>query len=606
MVSVVSLPTLSQSACNYKYKETADQNIENGSIATWSNLPAEIRLSILRLCSIKIWTNMMLLDKASFSLVNTIVYDLFKMAPNKLEKTSKELYPLLFSKEAKKAIKTDSVYQKYISSPCLDKIKHLDYVKIGKLILFRNKMFIFKNKSGCLPLKDLPSIGLGDAPTLPNIFSDTAAADESIFSNNMTGLKYVSKEWTHFIIKNLPILHTQEQKPTIAPIIDIPPEDICFDITEACENYLFSRRHNFPPTHIQKNRNIVLKMLESNMFVDDSLYEEKQHPILWAISKNRMNFLKLFIEKGFNIHAKNKEGTTGLHIAAAKNKLPIIEVLVQGFVSEKTGIEIKIQSDINALDTKHNTPLHHASQHGHLEVVRYLHENGADIHAKDINKNTALHYAAIYGHIEVVRYMLENKGDIEAKDIYKTTALHYAALQGHIEVVRYLHENGADIQAKDIDNNTALHHAAMQGHTDIVEYLLENNVDIYAENNYTHTALYEAARNENFNIIILFFKKGMNVELLPTQIQIQLLRKAVMKDNKDIISYLHHRVEEMLEDKHLNIIRSQKNRAFLKMSKEKGYQQVTKSLQRNIKSQFPIGFRWLGKSLGHFLTRCTI
>ncbi len=606
MVSAVGLTTLSQLVRPYKYKKTADQNLKNSHAATWSNLPTEIKLIILRLCSIKIWTNMMLLNKASFSLVNTIVYDLFKIAPGKLEKTSQELYPLLFSKEAQKAIKTDSVYQKYMSSPCLDKIKHLDYVKIGKLILFRNKMFVFKNKSGCLPLKDLPSIGLGDAPALPNIFSDTAAVDASISAHHLAGVKYVSKEWTHFIIKNLPTLHTQEQKPTISPIIDIPPEDIFFNITEACENYLFSRRHNFPPAHIQKNRNIVLKMLESNMFVDDNLYEEKQHPILWAISKNRMNFLKLFIEKGFNVHAKNKEGTTGLHIAAAKNKLHIIEVLVHGFVSEKTGIEIKIQSEINALDTKHNTPLHHASQHGHLEVVRYLHENGADIHAKDINKNTALHYAAIYGHLEVVRYMLENNSDIEAKDIYKTTALQYAALQGHVEVVRYLHENGADIQAKDIANNTALHHAAMQGHTNVVEYLLENNADIYAENNYTHTALYEAARNENFNIILLFCKKGMNIEILPTPMQIQLLRKAVMKDNKAIISYLHHRVEALLEDKHLNIIRSQKNRALLKMSKEKGHQQITKSLQRNIKSQFPIGLRWLGKSLGNFLTRCTI
>ncbi len=604
MVSAVGLTTFSQSIHTYKYKKTADQTLENTPTTTWSNLPTEIRLSILRLCSIQIWNNMMLLDKASFSLVNTIVYDLFKIAPGKLEKTSKELYPLLFSKEAQKAIKTDSVYQKYISSHCLDKIKHLDYVKIGKLILFRNKMFVFKNKSGCLPLKDLPSIGLGDAPTLPNIFSDTTSVDASISAHHLAGLNYVSKEWTHFIIKNLPTLHTQKRKPTIAPIIDIPPEDICFNITEACENYLFSRRHNFPPTHIQKNRNIVLKMLESNMFIDDSLYEEKQHPILWAISKNRINFLRLFIEKGFNVHAKNKDGTTGLHIAAAKNKLPIIEILVQGFVSEKTGIEI--QSDINALDEKQNTPLHHASQHGHLEVVRYLHENGADIHAKDIHKNTALHYGAIYGHLEIVRYMLENNSDIEAKDIYKTTALQYAALQGHIEVVKYLYENGADIQAKDIDNNTALHNAAMQGHTNMVEYLLENNADIYAENNYTHTALYEAARNENFNIILLFFKKGMDIEILPTPMQIQLLRKAVMKDNKAIISYLHHRVEALLEDKHLNIIRNQKNRAFLKMSKEKGHQQITKSLQRNIQSQFPPGLRWLGKSLGNFLTRCTI
>ena len=81
-----------------------------------------------------------------------------------------------------------------------------------------------------------------------------------------------------------------------------------------------------------------------------------------------------------------------------------------------------------------NTALHKAAGGGHIEVVRFLVENGADVNARDKGDDTALHDAAFEGHIEVVRFLLENGADV-------TGALHEAADRGHLEVMRFLVEN---------------------------------------------------------------------------------------------------------------------------------------------------------------------
>lgn len=45
-----------------------------------------------------------------------------------------------------------------------------------------------------------------------------------------------------------------------------------------------------------------------------------------------------------------------------------------------------------------------AAKNGHLEVVKYLVENGANIHADD---DCALRWAVDYGHINIEQYLLD-------------------------------------------------------------------------------------------------------------------------------------------------------------------------------------------------------
>jgi len=64
------------------------------------------------------------------------------------------------------------------------------------------------------------------------------------------------------------------------------------------------------------------------------------------------------------------------------------------------------------------TPLHKASENGHLSVVEFLVSQNADInnHAIGLNNGTPLHRAAMNGHLFVVEYLVNQKAEIDSKD----------------------------------------------------------------------------------------------------------------------------------------------------------------------------------------------
>jgi hypothetical protein len=117
-----------------------------------------------------------------------------------------------------------------------------------------------------------------------------------------------------------------------------------------------------------------------------------------------------------------------------------------------------IGANIHALDYV----LSWAVVNGHLEIVKYLHENDAYTHAYN---DLALILAAKYGHLEIVKYLVENGADIH---VMNDEALISAAENGHLDVVKYLHKNGANIH---VMNDEALRVAIMNKHTKVVNYL---------------------------------------------------------------------------------------------------------------------------------------
>ena len=78
---------------------------------------------------------------------------------------------------------------------------------------------------------------------------------------------------------------------------------------------------------------------------------------------------------------------------------------------------------------------------GHIEVVRFLVENGASVNILGRDGRTPLYFAALDGHIDVVRFLVENGADVNPRSHF-TTPLDIALSSGHEEVANYLHSQG--------------------------------------------------------------------------------------------------------------------------------------------------------------------
>ncbi|RYP60841.1 hypothetical protein DL770_009919 [Monosporascus sp. CRB-9-2] len=166
--------------------------------------------------------------------------------------------------------------------------------------------------------------------------------------------------------------------------------------------------------------------------------EYGQAPLSWAAGEGHELVVRLLVEKGADIEAKDGYGRTPLSWAAGNGHEAVVRMLVEK------------GADIEAKDGYGQTPLSWAAGNGHEAVMGMLVEKGAAIEAKDKEHGrTPLWWAAEYGHEAVVRMLVEKGADIEAKDRKGQTPLSWAAEYGHEAVMGMLVEKGAAIEAKD-------------------------------------------------------------------------------------------------------------------------------------------------------------
>eukprot|EP00300_Choanocystis_sp_HF-7_P017608 c19776_g1_i1.p1 GENE.c19776_g1_i1~~c19776_g1_i1.p1 ORF type:complete len:681 (+),score=209.28 c19776_g1_i1:281-2323(+) len=171
------------------------------------------------------------------------------------------------------------------------------------------------------------------------------------------------------------------------------------------------------------------------------------------------------------VDSRDENGATPLHHAAEKGHLEVLFFLVQhGAI-------------VNAVNDFRNTPLHQAASQGHLDAVEFLLQSGANVHgipnsgffstialAKS-DRNSPLHCAAMNGHEEVVQRLLEHGANVNDVTKKRRTVLHDAAFFGRAGVVRVLLSHGANINALTKGGETARELALREGHEQVVTIL---------------------------------------------------------------------------------------------------------------------------------------
>ncbi|BBO60276.1 ankyrin repeat domain-containing protein [Mycoavidus sp. B2-EB] len=159
-------------------------------------------------------------------------------------------------------------------------------------------------------------------------------------------------------------------------------------------------------------------MLESRGFIHDDIYhsdedeDEVSHPIIWASCIGHdPRFLHELLQEHFNPNAFNQEGESALHLAAEGNRVDSALLLLQ------------YHAKLDARDNQGKTPLHSAAANS-LNVTQVFINAGANINAKDHQGRTPLHAAISAEHmkLEVIQLLFATGADPTIKDAQGLTA----------------------------------------------------------------------------------------------------------------------------------------------------------------------------------------
>lgn len=184
--------------------------------------------------------------------------------------------------------------------------------------------------------------------------------------------------------------------------------------------------------------------------------------------------------------------------------------------------------------------LHHAAEHGAIDIMKFLIEKGCDVNAKSNTGYTplyiaietgmfstdmarllithgaevgsSLHKAVLLNDIQLVKEALSETADINKKDNFGNTALHHAVAIQNSEIVNLLLTYQADIDCYDNYLTTPLHAVCADNATDLISLVLEAQPDLEAEDYNGRTAIIFAAGNAFKEGVLLLLKKKVNID----------------------------------------------------------------------------------------------
>eukprot|EP01132_Coremiostelium_polycephalum_P011872 gene11872-14522_t len=159
----------------------------------------------------------------------------------------------------------------------------------------------------------------------------------------------------------------------------------------------------------------IMKFINTYLFERNTQTLEKSITIsllFMAIECDQPRILSMLFQALSINQISDPDGNTPIHYSAALNRLECLKVaLEKGF--------------INKLNKSHQTPLMMACMNGHLEIVQYLLEQNPQIDSKDFLYNTALHYSTKYP--EITSLLLEHYADPLETNIFGMNCIHLAS-----------------------------------------------------------------------------------------------------------------------------------------------------------------------------------
>ncbi|XP_048712203.1 fibronectin type 3 and ankyrin repeat domains protein 1 isoform X3 [Caretta caretta] len=194
-----------------------------------------------------------------------------------------------------------------------------------------------------------------------------------------------------------------------------------------------------------------------------------------------------------------------LHRAVSMNDVEAVLNILQGGhvkvdVPDKLGFTALMVASQKGYDS-----LMLACFAGHLDIVKYLREQGASWEVRDLGGCSALHWAVDGGHCDVIEWMINDGCQVDTKDtvLEWTPLMRVSAVTGNKDVASLLIEAGADVNMKDKDGKTPLMVAVLNNHEELIQLLLDKGADSTVKNEYGKGLLEMARGFHRHSVVIL-------------------------------------------------------------------------------------------------------
>lgn len=238
----------------------------------------------------------------------------------------------------------------------------------------------------------------------------------------------------------------------------------------------------------QKGNDEIVKILLAAGANPNQMEKDGETALGHAISRNKINIVKLLLDKGANVNLVNPaNGESPLSSAVANKSVEIVEMLLKAGANPD-------RANIDKL-----TPLGAVmgNDETSAKIVKLLLAAGANPNQRaGLDGDMVLVSWSRQGHTEIVKLLLAAGADPDSKDSehFFETSLFVASRDNYKEIVKLLLEAGADPNTTDNHDWTPLMIASDRHHVDVIKLLLETpNIDLNKTNDEGDTALFHAA-----------------------------------------------------------------------------------------------------------------
>ncbi|MFC1765376.1 ankyrin repeat domain-containing protein, partial [Planctomycetota bacterium] len=345
--------------------------------------------------------------------------------------------------------------------------------------------------------------------------------------------------------------------------------------------------------------------------------------LLTAAQNGEQQEVKVLLDQGADINAKDDQGMTPLHLAAQEGHKEVVEFLlskdadinaqnIKGYTPlysaiwnndpNIVGLLVSKGADVNFSPEKGYPPLQHAVWFENTDIVRSLVEHGAKCDVKDKDGWTAFRYAAdasnrdminlfvskgadvsgIYraacvGDLDRVKNLIEQGVAVDANDELGWTPLFWAASMGQEEVGEFLLSKGARADVKTQDGSTPLHQASYSGALHLAGLLISKGAEVNAKNKQGNTPLHNAASGGHSQVAELLIAKGADVNAKAQNNWTPLHRAVLVGHNDTVALLIAHGADVSVKDR--------RGRTALDLAKQRGSAEIVEILTKAVQEQ---------------------